>query len=133
MSYYDIVFPKYGRMRLLSVWVKGKKPKLPEDYRFLMVGDDNKTYVFWLSDHPVSGKCIMCVDGDDLKVVSENQLKNGCYNYYRIDNDNDDTLLFDNMIKEYVDSDPMVPENLQSYMHTNYSNLKIKYDLIVKV
>ena len=128
MATYNVNFPKLGQgLELMSVWKKGKKGN---NYRFLLGNNGVGEYLVWLADHFLLGKLeLEYVIYADCTVISPTHLKNQNYNYYLESTQCEQE--FDDFIIQFEGSNPLVPENLNSFMHVDFS--KVNYKLIEKV
>ena len=115
-------FPKLETLKINGVYNKGKKGD--EKRLFVTQVSTKENYIIWLEEHPIFGKRL------EYTLVEEKEpgkLRQQNYNYY-LDSTIDEDIYFDEMMKEYLDSDPMVPRTLTSYMHGRYSD-SVKYPL----
>jgi len=111
-------FPRLGSIRINGVYNKGKKGN---DKRIHITElSTNKDMVIWIEDHQIPGFGKE-FEYTQVDIVKPGQLKQRNYNYY-LDSSIDEDKFFDQMMNDYVNSDPMVPTSLTSYMHTKYSN-----------
>jgi len=115
-------FPNFGDIKIEGVYKKGKKGNTSR----LLISEikSNITYIIWLEPHPIFGQRI---EFTEVKIINKNQLKQQNYNYYLDISVNEDDY-FDDMILEFINSDPMVPSTINSMQHTKYS-LSSKYPI----
>ena len=130
---YNFQFPKYGKLKLLSTWEKGKKDKT---LRFLMeVVEDNEFYkkgdkfLLWVEEKgfPIAGSNEISISENisDDNYKNEKHIKNRVYNYYKLDIKNKEEV-FQRSIKEWLNNKSnLFPSTLNSYAHVEKS--KINY------
>lgn len=74
--------------KYIETYAKGKKPKFPEDYRFLIESTNTKKtsrWLIWFEDYGFHTTIETLEIGKDVKIISSAQLKNSGYNYYLYD------------------------------------------------
>ena len=92
----------------VSTWVKGKKPKLPDDLRFLFLDEKGEREFMYLDDSPFNPntRAVKRVpDWKAFKDVSKTHIKNGVCNYYYLDTN---TAKVNDMLARWLKSDPIV-------------------------
>ena len=133
MAQYNIRFPRFGTVTLLSMWQKGKKGK---NYRYLIEEADGSKRFIWVDDfmggnmpagHPFHGKKGMeYVEYDGCIIKSPTHIKNSNYNYYHVKDDCENE--FEAMMAEFEASNPLVAEKESGGpgMHCDYSRVTYK-------
>ena len=134
---YNFQFPKYGKLKHLSTWTKGKKTK---EQRFLMeVVEDNEFYskgdrfFLWIKniEVPIAGST-QIETSDNItneNYKTNNQIKISVYNYYKLDIDNQDEIIEKNITEWVNNPSNIFPSTLSSYHHVEKS--KINYDPVI--
>jgi hypothetical protein len=134
---YNFQFPKYGKLKHLSIWSKGKKTK---EQRFLMeVVEDNEFYskgdrfFLWIEDIgvPIAGSTQIEISDNitDENYKTNDQIKIRVYNYYKLDIDNKDVILEKNITEWLNNPSNIFPSTLSSYAHVPKS--KINYEPVI--
>lgn len=81
----------------LATYVKGKDPKLPEDYRFLVQSSNGiKWIIYYDKDTLVPAISIETIEESFFDIISPTHIKKGVYNYYLLTKE---TPKVKNMIK----------------------------------
>lgn len=68
----------------LATYVKGKNPKLPEDYRFLIQSTNGIKWIIYYEneDDFIPSISIKTIEEVYLKIINPIHIKNSNYNYY---------------------------------------------------
>lgn len=112
-----MIFPVLGDIKLMSLFVKGKKPQLPNDYRVLVEDSSGSKMILFHDDSKGPFGGLESIDESDLKLVSEDHIKNRGYNYYKVGDDVE--VAFEDMINRWLINKPLVCTD-GSYLHTRY-------------
>lgn len=109
-------YPRLGKVKINGVYSKGKKGV--EKRIHITQLSTNQDMILWLEDYDnFRGRPIGFTN---VNVISPAQLKQQRYNYY-LDASIDEDKYFDQMMRDFVSSDPLIPASLTSKMHTKYS------------
>ena len=126
MKEYLFNFPKYGKLKLKSIWQKGKNNK---GNRYLMVEESGKEIVLWIekTDFPFDG--CMQVQTEDVYAdmyTSPDQIRNKVYNYYIKSDQSNKEFELEKELNEWLNSNSLFPENLNSYCHVEIDKINYK-------
>jgi len=120
-------YPQLGSATILGTFVKGKKPKLPEDYRILFEDSNNELYILWADFSTKNTVLGARLEYTKVTRINSTQLKQQQYNYYLVQED--PLTILHSMINSFAATNPLVPETLTSYMQVplNTINYPIFY------
>jgi len=136
MTVYNFRFPILGKLRLLSIWQRGKSSK---GDRFLFENEEGtEKFFLWFEDNNLGFKGTIKINYsrniEKKDFVIPVHVKLGVYNYYKKPKQTPITVIseFDLQIEKWIKSNPILPEDLNgsSYYHVEAS--KVSYIPIEK-
>ena len=110
----------FTEFKYISTFVKGKKPKLPQDYRFLFksIKKDHLILAWLIPDIHSPTDSLEFLDDTDFKIINKTHFKHKSYNYYYHEIDKQKVH---DMLLRWLDSNPMV--HIGGYVHQHISDI----------
>lgn len=126
MKVYNFQFPVLGKLKLHSIWQKGKKDL---SNRYLFIDEEGKEMMLWFSteDFPMKGRVrVEYTDINDSNYKTPEHIKNVVYNYYKLKDQSNKEVELEKEIENWLSSNSLFPENLNSYLHVTIDRINYK-------
>ena len=126
MKEYNFQFPKLGKLKLDSIWQKGKEDL---SNRYLFIDEKGKEMILWFSsnDFPMKGAVqVEWVDLGKSNYKTKEHIKNKVYNYYKLKDQSNKEVELEKEIENWLNSNSLFPETLSSYYHVTIEQINYK-------
>ena len=126
MKEYNFQFPKLGKLKLDSIWQKGKKDL---SNRYLFIDEEGKEMILWFSanDFPIKGAVqVEWMDIEKSNYKTTEHIKNTVYNYYKLKDQSNKEVELEKEIKNWLNPNSLFPETLSSYCHVTIDRINYK-------